>query len=112
MVIPQALSNAVIAGVDPIYGLYTAFLPCIVYALLGSSKHLVIGPTTIISLMVASWLKSPMSDGQRDAMALAFLVGIFKIIFSLLQAGFLTNVISFPISIGFTAGAGVLITFS
>lgn len=114
MVIPQALSFSVIAGLKPIYGLYTSFIPCILYFFFGSSRHLVIGPTTILSLIVYGLTKGFNDDEDRIryAILLSFLSGAILIILRFLRAGFLTCLLSFPVSTGFISGAGILITFS
>lgn len=58
MVVPQGLSYAVSAGVPSVFGLYGAFLPCIVYALLGSSKQLAVGPVAVTSLLIYANLQA------------------------------------------------------
>lgn len=114
MVIPQALSFSVIAGLKPIYGLYTSFVPCILYFLFGSSRHLVIGPTTILSLIVSGLTKSFIDEDEKvkSALLLSFVSGVILIILRFLRAGFLTCLLSFPVSTGFISGAAILITFS
>ena len=65
MVVPQAMSYANIAGLPSVYGLYGAFLPVIAYALIGSSRHLAVGPVAVTSLLISSSLKR-IVDGSAD----------------------------------------------
>jgi SulP family sulfate permease len=114
MVIPQGLSFALIANLDPVYGLYVAMISSFVYFLLGSSNYLIVGPTAVLSLIVGGFTKQGGSPEMflRDALLLSFLSGIILMILSFLRLGFVTNLLSKPISVGFTAGAAILITFS
>ena len=114
MVIPQGLSFALVANVDPVYGLYVAMITSFVYFLLGSSKYLVVGPTAVLSLLVGGFTKQGASPELflQDALLLSFLAGLILMVLSFLRLGFLTNLLSKPISVGFTAGAALLIAFS
>jgi SulP family sulfate permease len=109
--IPQSMALALIAGIDPVYGLYTSIVACIIGSALGRSKHLVTGPTTAIALMVATTIAA--YDGETDPVELVFLltfmVGLIQLSFGLLRLGTLMNYISNSVIIGFTAGAGILI---
>ncbi len=117
IVIPQAVAFAMIAGLPPIYGFYTAMITPIVAALFGSSYHLISGPTTAISIVVYSTLikfVSPETDLEvfvSLALVLTFLAGFFQFIMGLLKMGKLVNFVSHSVIIGFTAGAGILIAF-
>ncbi len=113
VVLPQGVAFAVIAGMPPEYGLYTAMVPAIIAALFGSSWHLVSGPTTAASLVLfasLSALAEP-TTGQYVALAitLTFMVGITQIIMGYAKLGTLVNFISHSVIIGFTAGAAILI---
>ena len=117
IVIPQAVAFAMIAGLPPIYGFYTAMITPIIAALFGSSYHLISGPTTAISIVVYSTLVkfvNPETDIEAFvslALVLTFLAGFFQFIMGLLKMGKLVNFVSHSVIIGFTAGAGILIAF-
>lgn len=112
MVIPQGLSFALVANVEPVVGLYVAMVTAFVYFFLGSSRYLIVGPTAVLSLLVGGFTKQGGAPELflRDALLLSFLSGIILIILSFLRLGFLTNLLSKPISVGFTAGAAILIS--
>ncbi len=117
IVIPQAVAFALIAGLPPVYGFYTAMITPVIAALFGSSYHLISGPTTAISIVVYSTLVkfvNPESDIETFislALVLTFLAGFFQLIMGLLRMGKLVNFVSHSVIIGFTAGAGILIAF-
>ncbi len=117
IVIPQAVAFAMIAGLPPIYGFYTAMITPIIAALFGSSYHLISGPTTAISIVVYSTLVkfvNPETDLEGFvslALVLTFLAGFFQLAMGLLRMGKLVNFVSHSVIIGFTAGAGILIAF-
>ena len=117
IVIPQAVAFAMIAGLPPIYGFYTAMVTPIIAALFGSSFHLISGPTTAISIVVYSTLVkfvNPETDLQAFislALVLTFLAGLFQFAMGLLRMGKLVNFVSHSVILGFTAGAGILISF-
>ena len=117
IVIPQAVAFAMIAGLPPIYGFYTAMITPIIAALFGSSYHLISGPTTAISIVVYSTLikfVNPETDLEGFvslALVLTFLAGFFQLAMGLLRMGKLVNFVSHSVVIGFTAGAGILIAF-
>ena len=109
--IPQAIAYALLAGVDPKFGLYSAIVNTIVAAILGSSSHLINGPTNAISLVVFSALASfhePVSSYEA-----LFLIGIaagaVQILIGILRLGDLTRYVSESVVLGFMAGAGLLI---
>jgi SulP family sulfate permease len=115
IVIPQAVAFAMIAGLPPIYGFYTAMITPIIAALFGSSYHLISGPTTAISIVVYSTLikfVNPETDLEGFislALVLTFLAGLFQFAMGLMRMGKLVNFVSHSVIIGFTAGAGILI---
>jgi SulP family sulfate permease len=116
VVLPQAVAFATIAGLPPQYGLYAAMVPAIVAALWGSSRHLVSGPTTAISVLVFATL-SPLAEPGSDryigmVLTLALLAGVFQLAMGLARLGALVNFISHTVIIGFTAGAALLIVAS
>lgn len=111
VVIPQSMAYALIAGVNPVYGLYTAIVSTIFASAFGSSKHLIAGPTNAIALLVAGSMSPYMA--QENAYQLLFLmtfiVGALQIFFGVIKMGKVINFVSHSVIIGFTAGAGVLI---
>jgi sulfate permease, SulP family len=116
VVLPQAVAFATIAGLPPQYGLYAAMVPAVVAALWGSSRHLVSGPTTAISVLVFATL-SPLAEPGSErylgmVLTLALLAGVFQLAMGLARLGALVNFISHTVIVGFTAGAAFLIAAS
>ncbi|MEL7089082.1 MAG: SulP family inorganic anion transporter, partial [Planctomycetota bacterium] len=110
--IPQSMAFAAIAGVPPIYGLYTAVVGTIVGSLLTSSPHLALGPTNTMSLLVSSGLVAlAVTDGNliETAVMLTLFAGVIQIAFALARMGELVRYVSHSVIVGFSAGAGVLI---
>ncbi|AFM41585.1 sulfate permease-like transporter, MFS superfamily [Desulfosporosinus acidiphilus SJ4] len=109
--IPQCMAYALIAGLNPVYGLYTAIVSAIFGATFGSSKHLITGPTNSSALLVASVMKNYMGldNAYQMVFLLTFLVGAFKMLFGILKLGRLISYVSHSVIIGFTTGAGCLI---
>jgi len=116
IVLPQGIAFATIAGLPPEYGLYTAMVTPIIAALFGSSRHLVSGPTTAISIVVFSAVSHHAEPGTTEfitmALTLTFLAGIYQLAFGLARLGSLVNFVSHTVVIGFTAGAAILIATS
>lgn len=116
MLIPQGIAYAIIAGLPPIYGLYTAMIPQIVYAFLGTSRQLAIGPAAMDSLIVASGVGVLAAIGSEHflvlAVLLAFMVGFFQILFGFFKLGFLVNFLSKPVISGFTSGSAIIIAIN
>jgi SulP family sulfate permease len=116
VVLPQAVAFATIAGLPPQYGLYAAMVPAVVAALWGSSRHLVSGPTTAISVLVFATLSPLAEPGSARyigmALTLALLVGLMQLAMGLARLGSLVNFISHTVIVGFTAGAACLIVAS
>jgi SulP family sulfate permease len=116
IVLPQGVAFAMIAGLPPEYGLYTAIVTPIVAGLFGSSLHLISGPTTAISIVVFSTI-SPMAppgtpEYIRIALTLTFLAGACQFALGLARMGTLVNFVSHSVVVGFTAGASILIATS
>ncbi len=116
IVLPQGVAFAMIAGLPPEYGLYSAIVPAIIAALFGSSYHLISGPTTAISIVVytsLSPLAPPLSaEYIQLALTLTFLAGLFQFGLGLARLGALVNFVSHSVVVGFTAGAAILIATS
>jgi SulP family sulfate permease len=111
VVIPQSMAYAVIAGVNPVYGLFTAIIPTIIGAFFGSSPFLITGPTNPTALVTASVLLGYVDRGNyvEYVLALSVLAGLFKLLFGLLKLGSLTRYLSNSVLVGFLSAAGVLI---
>ncbi len=116
IVLPQGVAFAIIAGLPPQYGLYTAMITPIIAALFGSSRHLISGPTTAISIVVFSAISHHAAPGSPEfislALTLTFLAGVYQFAFGVARMGLLVNFVSHTVVIGFTAGAAILIATS
>jgi len=116
IVLPQGVAFAMIAGLPPEYGLYTAIVPPIVAALFGSSLHLISGPTTAISIVVFSTISPYAEPGSAEfiklALTLTFLAGIVQFALGIARLGAIVNFISHTVVVGFTSGAAILIATS
>ena len=113
MALPQGVAFAMIAGVPPIYGLYTAIVLPIIAGLFGSSRHMITGPTIPLSIVVFSAVSQyaePMTaEFVKVALTLTLMVGILQLIFGLARLGALVNFVSHTVVIGFTTGVAILI---
>jgi sulfate permease, SulP family len=113
LVLPQAIAFAMLAGLPPQYGLYTAIVPCVVAALFGSSRHVMSGPTNALSLALFAMLTPLAIAGSNEyiqlALTVTILVGLIQAAIGLLKLGMLANFISPAVLGGFTSGAAVLI---
>jgi SulP family sulfate permease len=113
IVIPQAVAFSIIAGLPVLTGLYTAIITPIIAALFGSSRHLISGPTTAISLVIFAALSRFAEPNTANYIEMAFVVtfmaGIIQLLFGLGRLGMLINFVSHTVIIGFTASAAVLI---
>ena len=113
MLIPQGIAYAMIAGLPPIYGLYTAMIPPIIYAVFGTSRQLAVGPVAMDSLIVATGVATLADIGTEHfiefAVLLAFMMGILQILFGIFRLGFLVNFLSKPVISGFTSAAALII---
>jgi sulfate permease, SulP family len=114
VVIPKAMAYATIAGLPVQVGLYTAFLPMVIYAVLGTSRVLSVSTTTTLAILAAAELGEVVPNGDPAALltasaTLTLLVGAMLVLASILRLGFIANFISEPVLIGFKAGIGVVI---
>ncbi|GJN12915.1 hypothetical protein PR202_ga31240 [Eleusine coracana subsp. coracana] len=138
MLVPQAMSYAKLAGLHPIYGLYTSFVPLFVYALFGSSRQLAVGPVALVSLLVSNVLGGIVNSSSELytelAILLAFMVGILECLMGLLRTnmcylmltltedcnhfsvvyrlGWLIRFISHAVISGFTTASAIVIGLS
>ena len=116
MLIPQGMAYAMIAGLPEVYGLYAALFPQIIYAFLGTSRQLAVGPVAMDSLLVAAGLSVIATVGTEYyillAISLALMVGIIQFLMGLFKLGFLVNFLSKPVISGFTSAAAIIIAMS
>ena len=116
MLIPQGMAYALLAGLPPIYGLYAATLPLLVYAVLGTSRQLAVGPVAMDSLLTATAVGALATVGTEDylylTVLLALMVGAMQLAAGLFRLGFLVDLLSRPIISGFTAAAALIIGLS
>ena len=114
VVLPKAMAYATVAGLPVAVGLYTAFVPMVVYALLGSSRVLSVSSTATLAILVGAQLGLVVPDGDPSALlaataTLGVLVGAMLLLARLLNLGFVANFISSPVLTGFKAGIGLVI---
>jgi SulP family sulfate permease len=116
MLIPQGMAYAMLAGLPPIVGLYASTVPLILYAFLGTSRRLAVGPVAMVSLLTAAGVGAIADGGTAAyvgyAVLLALMVGVMQLGMGLVRAGFLTNFLSHPVLSGFTSAAALIIGFS
>lgn len=116
MLIPQGMAYAMIAGLPPVYGLYAAMIPQVVYAVFGTSRQLAVGPVAMDSLLVAAGVSALAAVGSEHYIALAILLslmmGVVQVAFGLFRLGFLVNFLSKPVISGFTSAAALIIGFN
>lgn len=116
MLIPQSLAYAMLAGLPPEVGLYASILPLVVYALLGSSRTLAVGPVAVASLMTVAAASQVATAGSQQYLAatviLAFLSGTILMVMALLRLGWIANLLSHPVVSGFISASGLLIAAS
>ena len=114
VVLPKAMAYATVAGLPVAVGLYTAFVPMVIYALLGSSRVLNVSSTTTLAILAGTQLGLVVPDGDPTLLVtagatLAALVGVILILAGVLRLGFVANFISTPVLTGFKAGIGLVI---
>jgi SulP family sulfate permease len=114
VVLPKAMAYATVAGLPVAVGLYTAFVPMLVYALLGSSRVLSVSSTATLAILTGTQLGLAVPDADPAKLivataTLAALVGAMLLAARLLRLGFVANFISAPVLTGFKAGIGLVI---
>ncbi|KAL4612574.1 hypothetical protein ACB092_08G209600 [Castanea dentata] len=116
LAIPQGISYAKLANLPPIVGLYSSFVPPLVYAVLGSSRDLAVGPVSIASLILGSMLRQEVSPSKDPLLFLqlafssTFFAGLFQASLGLLRLGFIIDFLSKATLIGFMAGAAIIVS--
>jgi SulP family sulfate permease len=114
VVVPKAMAYATIAGLPIQVGLYTVFVPMVIYAVLGTSRPLSMSTTTTLAILTAADLGSAVPDGDPAQLiaagaTLALLVGVMLVLAGVLRLGFIANFISEPVLTGFKSGIGLVI---
>jgi high affinity sulfate transporter 1 len=114
VVLPKAMAYASVAGLPVAVGLYTAFIPMVIYALLGSSPVLSVSSTTTLAILTGTQIGLAVPDGDPAQLitataTLAALVGMLLLLAAVLRLGFVANFISTPVLTGFKAGIGFVI---
>lgn len=116
LLIPQAMAYALLAGLPAQVGLYAGMLPLAVYAILGSSRFLSVGPSALLSLLIVTEVTVLAEPGSPRylafAIATALLAGVIQIALGLFRMGVITNFLSQPVLSGFTSAAACLIALS
>jgi len=115
LAIPQGISYAKLADLPPIIGLYSSFVPPIVYVILGSSKDLAVGTVAVVSLILASKIGSEVSPEEnphlymRLVFTATFFAGVFQASLGLLRLGFIIDFLSHATIVGYMAGAATIV---
>ena len=114
VVLPKAMAYATVAGLPVAVGLYTAFIPMLIYALLGSSRVLSVSSTTTLAILAGTQLGLVVPDGDPARLltataTLTALVGVILLLARLMRLGFVATFISAPVLAGFKAGIGLVI---
>jgi sulfate permease, SulP family len=114
VIIPKAMAYAMMAGLPVQVGIYTALVPMVIYAVLGTSRVLSVSTTTTLAILTAAQLGQVVPDGNPAALltasaTLTLLVGAALLVASLLRLGMVANFISEPVLVGFRAGIGLVI---
>ncbi|KAL0424636.1 UNVERIFIED_CONTAM: putative sulfate transporter 3.3 [Sesamum radiatum] len=116
LAIPQGISYAKLANLPPIVGLYSSFVPPLIYAVLGSSRDLAVGPVSIASLIMGSMLRQQVSPAKDPILFLqlafssTFFAGLFQASLGFLRLGFIIDFLSKATLIGFMAGAAIIVS--
>jgi SulP family sulfate permease len=115
MLIPQSMAYAMLAGMPPIYGLYAGLVPLVVYALLGTSKHLAFGPVAVDMIIVGAGVGA-LAGSQTEHIEMVVMVvamtGVIEIVMGVLGFGFMVNFLSRPVIAGFMTAAPLIIAAS
>ena len=115
MIVPQGMGYAGVAGLPPVYGLYTSLLPIFVYAVFGTSRQLSVGAVAVMSLLVGSTLPlivtdpTDVADYVRLAAVLAFMVGVINTTLGVFRLGFLVSLLSPAVVTGFMSASSIII---
>ncbi|MFA7554766.1 MAG: sulfate permease [Spongiibacteraceae bacterium] len=113
MLIPQSMGYAVLAGLPPEVGLYAAIFPPLLYALLGTSNKISVGPVALDAILILAGLSALAEPGSAQylqlAIELTLMVGLLQFMFGVLRFGFIVNFLSYPVIVGYTSAAALII---
>ncbi|MGH1370979.1 MAG: SulP family inorganic anion transporter [Cellvibrionaceae bacterium] len=113
MLIPQGMGYALVAGLPPEYGLYACIIPPIIYALLGTSNKISIGPVALDSILIITGLSVLAEPGSERyvelAIVLTLMVGLLQAFMGMIKFGFIANFLSYPVIVGYTSAAALII---
>ena len=116
MLVPQGMAYAMIAGLPPVYGLYSAIIPVYMYSVLGTSRQLAVGPVALVSMMTEATLSGMAEPESPRYVALAtrlcFYCGAVQFLMGVFRFGFVVNFLGHAVISGFTSGAAILIGLS
>ncbi len=116
ILIPQAMAYALLAGVPPIYGLYTGLVPLIIYAIFASSSKMSVGPVAVSSLLILSGVSAIAKPGTPEYIHLVITaglwIGVLQALIGILRLGFIVNFLSHAVIVGFTSAAAIIILVS
>ena len=116
VLVPQAMAYATLAGVPPVYGLYAALAGLVVYALLGTSRQLNVGPSSSIAVLSAATIAPlAVADGERFLVlsaALAVLTGVILVAAGVARLGFVAEFLAKPVLAGYFVGLAIVIAVS
>ncbi len=116
LLIPQGMAYAMVAGLPAIFGLYATVIPPVIYALLGTSNKISIGPVALDSILIITGLSMLADSGTGEYVELAILltlmVGLIQAVFGLAKMGFIANFLSYPVIVGYISAAAISITIS
>jgi SulP family sulfate permease len=116
MVIPQGVAYAALAGMPLITGIYASLLPALVAVLFSASQRLSVGPTALTSILIAASLSGMAAPGSAEwinlTVWLSLMTGLLQVVLGFARFGWLLNLVSSPVLMAFTQGAGVLIISS
>ncbi|XP_024017554.1 sulfate transporter 2.1 [Morus notabilis] len=113
--IPQSIGYATLAKLDPQYGLYTSVVPPLIYAVMGTSRDIAIGPVAVVSLLIPSMVQKLVDPGadpiayRNLVLTTTFFTGLFQASFGFFRLGFLVDFLSHAAIVGFMAGAAIII---
>ncbi|XP_052147692.1 sulfate transporter 3.1-like [Oryza glaberrima] len=115
LAIPQGISYAKLANLPPVLGLYSSFVPPLVYAMMGSSRDLAVGTVAVASLLIGSMLSEEVSAAEDPALYLhvaltaTFFAGVFQALLGVLRLGFIVDFLSHATIVGFMGGAATVV---
>ncbi|CAN4096617.1 unnamed protein product [Withania somnifera] len=113
--IPQDIGYSKLANLAPQYGLYSSFVPPLIYAFMGSSRDIAIGPVAVVSLLIGTLLRNEIdptthpTEYLRLAFTATFFAGITQATLGILRLGFLIDFLSHAAVVGFMGGAAITI---